>query len=105
MSANPSYTVRRFVDGKAVEVKPKTTMGTLPQEYIIIEHNVPIPPPINNKPYKISPINETAERMKVGDSILVPYMRESLASSMSRHTGYTFTQRKVGDKLRIWRVA
>lgn len=69
---------------------------------IQILKGVPIPPA---KPDAYAAAYKAAEQMEVGDCIDVPYSRTGVASNLGRATGNTFTQRKIGDCLRIWRTA
>lgn len=68
---------------------------------IKIEHGVPIP---ERAPTEASVIADAARAMKVGDSIVVPYSRNSFVSLMTKTTGFKFTQRKESKMLRIWRI-
>lgn len=68
-------------------------------EPIEIEHGIPIPAPKES-----SPISDAARKMKVGNSILVPYSRGPIVSTMVKATGFKFTQLRIGSKLRIWRI-
>ena len=72
------------------------------EEPLVIEKGVPAPPPLANS---VSPCTIAARSMEVGDSITVPWTRDvSYASRMHRATGFTFTQRRDGEKIRIWRI-
>lgn len=70
-------------------------------EPIEIEHGIPIPEMAIRRS---SPVTEAARKMKIGDSIMVPYSRGSIASMMVKATGFRFTQLRIGSKLRIWRI-
>mgnify|MGYP001298319382 CR=1 FL=1 len=49
-------------------------------------------------------VYKTARKLKVGHCMDIAYTRQPIASNLARQTGYRFTQRKVGDLLRIWRT-
>lgn len=68
---------------------------------IKIEHAVPVPDYTGMYPF---------DSMKIGDSFEIPKSsRGSVATKASFyariHPGYKFTVRKVGDKVRVWRIA
>jgi|WetSurMetagenome_2_1015567.scaffolds.fasta_scaffold397436_3 hypothetical protein len=75
-----------------------------------IESNIPIPPPIKVENTSKYPIN----KMKVGDSFLVPFdtkdmdkkrkMRNSLTSVFSRKKPKKFTVRMTEKGIRVWRI-
>ena len=71
---------------------------------IQIHQDRPIPPRRG-----FHPALETSKNMIIGDYIEIDYSKDSvilnMVPSMARESGFKFTQRKVGDKLRIWRVA
>ncbi len=69
-----------------------------------IDKATSIPCPNDSFIERTSPTNEAARRMEVGDSICIPYTRSPIAHNMHRATGFTFTQRKHGIYLRIWRI-
>lgn len=69
-------------------------------EPIEIEQGVPIP----EASRRTSLITEAARKMKVGNSIMVPYSRGPIVTMMVKATGFKFTQRRIGSKLRIWRI-
>jgi hypothetical protein len=62
---------------------------------------VPIPEP---KQAQNKELYTTVAQMPVGACVDVPYTRSPIASNLSRCFGYKFTQRRVGDMLRLWRV-
>lgn len=68
---------------------------------IVIRHGLPIPPA---RAQANEAVYEAAKKMLVGDSIDLPYTRTPISANLSRTTGFKFTQRKVDDFLRIWRV-
>ena len=84
-----------YVDGKEVSTK---LIEPLP-----IDKGLPIPPTLINFE-RHSALMATARAMEVGDSVEIDYERSPLASNMARATGFKFTQRKLGNKLRIWRI-
>lgn len=69
---------------------------------VVIKRGIPIPEPRNKSDSRLYGI---ARKMQVGDCIEIPYSRTGHAANLERSLGYTFTQRKVGDVLRIWRTA
>lgn len=71
---------------------------------IKIAHSVPIPQ------IRGSSFAYPFADMKIGDSFELPQeKRGSIATAASyfslKHYGYKFTVRKVGDKVRVWRIA
>jgi hypothetical protein len=83
----------KYIDGKA----------QTQQEPLEIEKGIPAPPPLRTS---ASPCTIAARSMEIGDSVAMPYTRDvSYTSRMARATGFTFTQRRDGDKVRIWRIA
>lgn len=76
-------------------------MADLPARKYLIEDNIPIPVKRSSSP----DLYETVKKMKVGQSILIDKQTKGFASNMARSTGFKFTQRTIGDKLRIWRIA
>lgn len=84
-----------YIDGKA-QPQPAHPFD------VVIKRGIPLPEPRargNTKLYQV------AARMQVGDYIEIPYTRSGSASNLGRAFGYEFTQRKVGNVLRIWRTA
>jgi hypothetical protein len=67
----------------------------------VIKQGIPIPEARNETSIKVY---EVALKMQIWDCIDVPYTRNPIAGNLSRATGYAFTQRKIGNILRIWRI-
>jgi hypothetical protein len=65
-----------------------------------IKKDIPLPFPKGAR----TDIYEKAKLMQVGDCLEVPNPRRAHASNLARSTGYEFTQKKIGDILRIWRT-
>lgn len=74
-------------------------------ELLPIYKNVPIPERTDNLSGRTSALRATARQMQIGDCILVPYTGSATITNMNQATGFKFTQRKEGDKSRIWRIA
>lgn len=68
---------------------------------IVVNRGIPIPEP---RAASNIALYNAAKGLEVGDSIDIPYCRVGIASNLARDTGYTFTQRKIGNILRIWRT-
>ena len=68
---------------------------------VIIKSNVPIP---EERSEKNREIYEAAKTMKIGQCFDIPYTRTGISGNLSRATGHTFIQRKLGKILRIWRI-
>ena len=77
--------------GKAVE-----------EAEVVIRRGIPIPA---SKSQSNGRLYALARKMEVGDCIDLPYTRTGVAGNLGRALGYEFTQRKVGDILRVWRTA
>lgn len=69
---------------------------------IVVNRGIPVPPP---RAASNIPLYNAAKSLEVGDSIDIPYRRVGVASNLARDTGYVFSQRKIGNILRIWRTA
>ena len=65
-----------------------------------IDKGIPFPEKRNAK----TGLKRIVLDMDIGDSILVQYSRNSIAYNLARLTGFEFTQRREGEKLRIWRI-
>jgi hypothetical protein len=74
-----------------------------PQKSIVIVVNKGIPIPKARSAPNVE-LYQAAKDLEVGDCIDIPYSRTGVSGNLARDIGYTFTQRKVGDILRIWRT-
>lgn len=70
-----------------------------PMPTFTVQKGVPMP----EARKELSGLYKVAATMAIGDCIDVPYVRRPVANNLGRKLGFTFTQRKVGDLLRIWR--
>lgn len=77
-------------------------MQDLPGRRYKIDDDVPIPKRGNAT--SNPEMYETAKKLKIGQSFLVDKVRAGVSSNLARATGYKFTQRVEGDKLRLWRI-
>lgn len=73
---------------------------------IVIEKGIPIPAP-GGKTKPLSEFTKTIMSMEVGDSYLVPNGTRFTVRHVyvARVKGWKFQTRKVGDQIRVWRVA
>ena len=71
------------------------------QTPITIDRDVPLPEPRSNR--TIYPFRQ----MEVGDSFSLPYHTRiaNAAFAFGKINGLKFTTAKVGDMIRVWRVA
>lgn len=76
-------------------------ISALTSAEIVTHRGIPIPEP--RSPSNL-PLYNAARKLEVGDCIDIPYSRNGAAFNIARDTGYTFTQRKIGNILRIWRT-
>ena len=67
---------------------------------VSIKRGIPIPTSRN-----VTGLKKVVLDMEVGDCIDVPYSRTPVAHNLGRLTGFEFTQRRIGEILRIWRTA
>lgn len=65
-----------------------------------IEKDIPIPKGRSPR----HELNHKVKTMEIGDSMLIPNVRNSLKHNLERATGYKFTQRVVPEGIRIWRI-
>lgn len=73
---------------------------------IVIEKGIPVPAP-GGKTKPISEFTKTIMSMEVGDSYVVPPEPrfKNRHTYVARIKGWKFQTRKVGDQVRVWRVA
>jgi hypothetical protein len=68
---------------------------------IEIEHGIPIPPDLRGRRTGKYPF----DKMRVGDSILIPRnSRQSAYYYRFKHPDFRFTVRRVGENYRLWRT-
>lgn len=67
-----------------------------------IQDDVPVPGPYMRPDHAMA--YETARRLKVGQSFVIPKQRSGITANLARATGFKFTQRTEGDNMRIWRI-
>lgn len=76
---------------------------TLPTkaELPAIEHGVPFPAPAQGK----SSVKPVLEKMKVGDSVVVPRNKRTSYMSVAWRNGWQVTTRLINDtEIRVWRI-
>lgn len=95
------YKMGREVDDKTAKLEA----GVEAELEAGIEHNVDIPQGGRNWQKSVLPVYAQAAKMKIGDCVTTPYTRSPIASNLARLTGFRFTQRRIKDELRIWRIA
>lgn len=66
-----------------------------------IEKNVPMP-----APYSRSGLTGTLREMEIGDSIVIPRIRQTNVSTAANTLRRKYSTRKIDDQtIRVWRVA
>ncbi len=70
---------------------------------LVIERNVPIPPPYN--PSHRPSIVSVVRKLEVGECVVVPKKQSSISSSLHRLPGKFTTRQVTPESTRVWRVA